>query len=180
MENDELQMAFGGGLKAFGAGPADGGGAAVPGAALAAAVVTAAIITLLYGLLLTAGFRRARRGPSQPHLHRLLSVLYVGLGIDYALYLCMQYRELLGGGMAQREALPRAAADVGGFMVVCAATTSLGFFAFIPTPFTAIAELGLIAGAGMFISLIVEPDPAAGADQPVPAEGGAGQARAAG
>src|SRR5580692_619529 len=31
--------------------------------------------------------------------------------------------------------------------------TSLGFFAFIPTSFTGIAELGLIAGTGMFISL---------------------------
>ena len=40
-------------------------------------------------------------------------------------------------------------------LVRFAATTSIGFFAFIPTPFTGIAELGLISGAGMFISLIV-------------------------
>jgi hopanoid biosynthesis associated RND transporter like protein HpnN len=117
-------------------------------------LVVAAVVTLLYGLLLTASFAAAAVG----HLNLIsiaFSVLYVGLGIDYALYLCMQYRELLGGGLAQREALPRAAGDVGGFMMVCAATTSLGFFAFIPTPFTGIAELGIISGAGMFISLAV-------------------------
>ncbi|HWY23879.1 MAG TPA: MMPL family transporter, partial [Nevskia sp.] len=117
-------------------------------------LVVAAIVTLLFGLLLTASFAAAAVG----HLNLIsiaFSVLYVGLGIDYALYLCMQYRELLGGGMEQRAALPHAAGDVGGFMMVCAATTSLGFFAFIPTPFIGIAELGIISGAGMFISLIV-------------------------
>jgi hopanoid biosynthesis associated RND transporter like protein HpnN len=153
MENEELQQAFGGGLKAFAAGLL----MVVVLLFLAlrsGRLVVAAFVTLLYGLLLTAGFAALTVG----HLNLIsiaFSVLYVGLGIDYALYLCMQYRELLGGGMGQREALPRAAGDVGGFMMVCAATTSLGFFAFIPTPFTGIAELGVISGAGMFISLIV-------------------------
>ena len=153
LEHEELKMAFTGGLKAFAV------GLLMVMALLYLALrsgrlVVAAIITLLYGLLLTAGFAAAAVG----HLNLIsiaFSVLYVGLGIDYALYLCMQYRELLGGGLAQKLALPRAASDVGGFMMVCAVTTSLGFFAFIPTPFTGIAELGLISGAGMFISLAV-------------------------
>ena len=33
-------------------------------------------------------------------------------------------------------------------------TTAIGFFAFIPTDYTGIAELGWIAGCGMFISLL--------------------------
>ncbi len=153
MEHEELKQAFGGGTKAFAA------GLLMVMVLLYLALrsgrlVVAAVITLLYGLLLTAGFAAVAVG----HLNLIsiaFSVLYVGLGIDYALYLCMQYRELLGEGVPQQEALPRAAGDVGGFMMVCAATTSLGFFAFIPTPFTGIAELGIISGAGMFISLIV-------------------------
>jgi hopanoid biosynthesis associated RND transporter like protein HpnN len=115
-------------------------------------LVVAALVALICGLLLTAGFAAATIG----HLNMIsvaFGVLYIGLGIDYALYLCMQYRELLGSGWCTSEALPRAAAEVGGFMAVCAATTSLGFFAFIPTDFTGIAELGLISGVGMFISL---------------------------
>ncbi|MBV8063085.1 MAG: MMPL family transporter, partial [Nevskia sp.] len=140
MEHEELKQAFGGGLKAFAV------GLLMVMVLLYLALrsgrlVVAAVITLLYGLLLTAGFAAVAVG----HLNLIsiaFSVLYVGLGIDYALYLCMQYRELLGEGQPQTAALPRAAGDVGGFMMVCAATTSLGFFAFIPTPFTGIAELG--------------------------------------
>ena len=153
LEHEELKMAFSGGLKAFAAGLL----MVVVLLYLAlrsGRLVVAAIITLLFGLLVTASFAAAAVG----HLNLIsiaFSVLYVGLGIDYALYLCMQYRELLGGGLAQQEALPRAAGDVGGFMMVCAATTSLGVVAFIPTPFTGIAELGIISGAGMFISLVV-------------------------
>jgi hopanoid biosynthesis associated RND transporter like protein HpnN len=33
-------------------------------------------------------------------------------------------------------------------------TTAIGFFAFVPTDFVGVAELGLISGVGMFISLI--------------------------
>jgi uncharacterized protein len=153
LEHEELKQAFSGGLKAF-----------MIGLLMVAVLlylglrslrlVASAVITLLFGLLLTGTFAAAAVG----HLNLIsiaFSVLYVGLGIDYALYLCMQYRELLGGGISQQAALPRAAADVGGFMLVCALTTSIGFLAFIPTPFIGIAELGLISGAGMFISLFV-------------------------
>ncbi len=115
-------------------------------------LVLSAVVTLVAGLICTAAFAAAAVG----HLNLIsiaFGVLYVGLGIDYALFLCMQYRELLGQGVPPREALPRAAGDVGSFMLVCAATTSIGFLAFVPTSFLGIAELGLISGAGMFISL---------------------------
>ena len=153
LEHEELQSAF------KGAGVALGGGLTLVALLLFLALrspklVFAAVVTLAFGLLSTAAFAAATVG----HLNLIsvaFGVLYVGLGIDYALYLCMQYRELLGQGLTSHEALPRAAMDVGGFMVVCALTTSLGFFAFIPTDFTGIAELGLISGAGMFISLVL-------------------------
>ena len=153
LEHEELQSAFGGATIAL-------GGALVLVTILlflalhSPRLVIAAVLTLAAGLIGTAAFAAAAVG----HLNLIsvaFGVLYVGLGIDYALYLCMQYRELLGRGVEPIEALPRAAQDVGGFMMVCAATTSLGFFAFIPTDFTGIAELGLISGAGMFISLVL-------------------------
>lgn len=117
-------------------------------------LVLAALVTLVYGLVVTAAFAAEFVG----HLNLIsvaFGVLYIGLGIDYALYLCMQFRERLGHGEGHSVALPHAASDIGGFMVVCALTTSIGFFAFIPTDFTGIAELGLISGVGMFISLVV-------------------------
>jgi uncharacterized protein len=151
LEHEELHSAFSGGLRAF------SGGMVVVAVLLFLALrslrlVAAAVLTLLFGLIVTGAFATAAVG----HLNLIsiaFSVLYVGLGIDYSLYLCMQYRELLAAGVAPQQALPRAARDIAGFMAVCAATTSLGFFAFIPTSFTGIAELGLIAGTGMFISL---------------------------
>jgi hypothetical protein len=38
-------------------------------------------------------------------------------------------------------------------VVLCAVTTAIGFFAFVPTEFTGLAQLGWIAGPGMLISL---------------------------
>lgn len=117
-------------------------------------LVFSALVTLAYGLISTAFFAATAVG----HLNLIsvaFGVLYVGLGIDYALYLCMQYRERLGHSETHSQALPHAAKDIGGFMVVCALTTSIGFLAFTPTDFTGIAELGLISGTGMFISLAV-------------------------
>jgi hopanoid biosynthesis associated RND transporter like protein HpnN len=153
LEHEELLSAFGGMGSAFGA------------AMLLVAVllwlalrspwlVIAAVLTLIYGLLMTAGFAALAVG----HLNLIsiaFGLLYVGLGIDYALYLCMQYREQRAQGAERALALPRAAGEVGGFMLVCALTTSIGFFAFIPTSFAGIAELGLIAGVGMFVSFAV-------------------------
>ena len=184
LEHEELQSAFSGGLRAF------SGGMVVVALLLFLALrslrlVAAAVLTLLFGLIVTGAFATLTVG----HLNLIsiaFSVLYVGLGIDYSLYLCMQYRELLAAGVAPEEALPRAARDIAGFMAVCAATTSIGFFAFIPTSFTGIAELGLIAGSGMFISLaaslsllpalirLMPPDPARVQLRP-PGAGGLGR-----
>jgi hopanoid biosynthesis associated RND transporter like protein HpnN len=151
LEHEELKSAFSGGLRAF------MGGVVLVTALLFLALrslrlVAAAVITLFFGLTVTGAVAALTVG----HLNLIsiaFSVLYVSLGIDYSLYICMQYRELLAAGVVPQEALPRAATDIAGYMAVCAATTSLGFFAFIPTPFTGIAELGLISGIGMFISL---------------------------
>jgi hopanoid biosynthesis associated RND transporter like protein HpnN len=153
MEHEELQTAFeGAGIAMF---------LAIAISALllwfalhSLKLMLAAIVTLAYGLMLTAAFAAFAVG----HLNLIsvaFGVLYIGLGLDYALYLGMQYRERLGRGTAPAQALGVAAADVGGYMTVCALTTSLGFFAFVPTDFLGIAELGLISGAGMIISFAV-------------------------
>jgi len=151
MEHEEIQTAFEGAGLALGLAMAMAAGLLYL-ALRSVRLVAAAVLTLIYGLLLTSAFATFAIG----HLNLIsvaFGVLYVGLGLDYALYLCMQYRERLGQGMAPTQALSQSAADVGGYMTVCAATCSLGFFAFIPTAFTGIGELGIISGAGMFISL---------------------------
>ena len=74
------------------------------------------------------------------------AVLFIGLSIDFAIHLCVRFRELQSDGEATRIAVVRAASGVGGSLVLCAATTSIGFYAFAPTDYSGVAELGIIAG----------------------------------
>ena len=152
LEHEEIGMAFSGALLAFGVALVLSAGLLFV-ALRSRRLVLATVLTLLFGLLLTAAFA----GLVVQKLNLIsmaFAVLYVGLGLDYALYLALRYRELRQHGTPHREAVPQAASDIGGFLFVCAATTSLGFLAFVPTAFIGIAGLGLISGAGMFISLI--------------------------
>jgi hopanoid biosynthesis associated RND transporter like protein HpnN len=117
-----------------------------------ARLILATLLTLLVGLVLTAGFTTLAIG----HLNLIsvcFAVLFIGLGVDFGIHLCIRYRELLSWGRAHAEALRETARDVGSSILLCATTTALGFLAFVPTPFVGVAELGLISGAGMFISL---------------------------
>lgn len=152
LEHEEIGMAFRGALLAFGVALVLSAGLLFM-ALRARRLVLATVLTLLFGLALTAAFA-ALAVQKLNLISMAFAVLYVGLGLDYALYLALRYRELRQHGTPHREAIPQAAGDIGGFMFVCAATTSLGFLAFVPTAFTGIAGLGLISGAGMFISLV--------------------------
>lgn len=115
-------------------------------------LVVASIVTLLVGLSVTAAFAAAAVG----HLNLIsvaFAVLYIGLGVDYAIHYCLRYRELVNQGRNQVEAICESAGDVGGSLTLCAVTTGIGFYAFVPTDFLGVSELGLISGTGMFISL---------------------------
>ena len=152
LEHEEIGMAFRGALLAFGVALVLATGLLFI-ALRSGRLLGATVLTLLFGLILTAGFAALAVGQLNL-ISMAFAVLYVGLGLDYALYLAMRYRELRQAGVGHRSAIPQAAGDVGAFLFVCAATTSLGFLAFVPTSFTGIAGLGLISGAGMFISLL--------------------------
>ena len=45
--------------------------------------------------------------------------------------------------------------EVGPALILCAVTTGLGFFTFVPTNYAGMSELGLISGTSMFIGLVV-------------------------
>ena len=115
-------------------------------------LVLATLGTLLVGLACTAGFATAAIG-SLNLISVAFAVLYIGLGVDYAIHLSLRYRELVRLGAAHGEALDTAAADTGASLVLCAATTGLAFYAFVPTEFAGVSELGIISGTGMFVSL---------------------------
>ncbi|MEM9384977.1 MAG: MMPL family transporter [Pseudomonadota bacterium] len=147
-----------------------------------ATLVLASLITLLLGLVLTAAFAAFSVGRLNL-ISIAFAVLYIGLGIDFSVHYCLRYRELLREGVDGAQALRTASSDVGASLILCAVTTSIGFFAFYPTAFTGVSELGLISGTGMYISLLanlivlpallhVLPTPRPTADQPLGSSSG--------
>jgi hopanoid biosynthesis associated RND transporter like protein HpnN len=112
----------------------------------------AAIVTLVAGLSLTAAFAAVAVGQLNL-LSIAFVVLNVGLGSDYVIHVLLRYRELVAAGQATNAALVEAVRDVGSSLVLCAFTTAAGFYAFIPTTFSGVSELGLIAGTGVFFGL---------------------------
>jgi len=117
-------------------------------------LTVAAIATLLVGLVWTAAWATVSVG----HLNMVsmsFGILFIGLGVDFGIHLGMRYADLLRAGGRHRAAMRGAAESVGSSLVICAVTTSIGFFAFVPTNYLGVAELGLIAGGGVAIILLL-------------------------
>jgi len=118
-------------------------------------LVAITLLALLSGLILTAGFATLAIG----HLNLIsaaFAVLYIGLGVDYAIHLCLRFQELgRTGRYSVSEALKASTKDVGVSLILCAITTSIGFYSFVPTAYAGVSELGIISGTGIFISLFV-------------------------
>ena len=117
-----------------------------------ARLVIAAVVTLAVGLVCTGAFAAAS-------VHDLnvisvsFAVLFIGLGIDFAIHLLLHYRELRQGGAPGTVALDAAVRRVGTSLVLCGLTTAIGFYSFLFTAYVGVAELGLIAGTGMLVIL---------------------------
>ncbi len=115
-------------------------------------LVITSIITLFFGLIATTAFAAATVGELNL-ISVAFAVLYIGLGIDFTIHLTLRYREqvLLSG--KSDNALQQAMSHIFRSLILCAITTAIGFYSFIPTDYQGVAELGWIAGSGMFISV---------------------------
>jgi hopanoid biosynthesis associated RND transporter like protein HpnN len=113
------------------------------------------LTVLFVGLILTAALAALLVG----HLNLLsvaFAVLYVGLGVDFILHICLRVREALGLGCSINTAIVIAMRSIGASLIVCTLTTAAGFYAFVPSQlFEGISELGKISGTGMFVSFAV-------------------------
>lgn len=90
----------------------------------------------------------------------LISVAFavsnIGLGVEYAIHFCLRYRDNLDlHGNDRGKAIRSALIDTSPSLILCAGTTSIGLFAFIPTDYQGISELGLLAGTSLFICLFI-------------------------
>lgn len=115
-------------------------------------LVTSTLITLFVGLVLTAGWATLAVGELNL-ISVAFAVLFIGLGEDFGVHFCLRYREEANAGVAKPDGLATTAQDVGGALALSAATAAIGFLAFVPTDYRGLAELGIIAGGGMFVAL---------------------------
>ncbi|MDN5751951.1 MAG: MMPL family transporter [Nitrosospira sp.] len=112
------------------------------------------LICLTMGLILTAAFATVAVG----HLNLIsiaFAVLYIGLGADFAIHFLLRHREVRADGLPATEAIHVSGGEAGAALTACTITNAIGFYAFIPTDYSGVAELGIISGTGMVISLLV-------------------------
>jgi len=112
--------------------------------AIFATIVLGLVTTLAVGLLAVKSLN-------------LISIafipLFVGLGVDFGIQICVRFGAERHDGAGTPEALRRAAVALAAPLSLAAGAIFLGFGAFLPTAYVGIAELGMIAGIGMVIAL---------------------------
>lgn len=113
----------------------------------------ALLLTLVVGLIWTAAFAIFTLGALNL-ISVAFAVLFVGLSVDFGIHFVLRVSEYVDGETGLSEALARGGRSVGPSLGVCTLTTAIAFFSFLPTAYTGLAELGFIAGAGMFVALI--------------------------
>jgi len=116
-------------------------------------LLIASLCVLFAGLVGTGAFAAAAVG-SLNMISVAFAILYVGLGIDYAIHFCLNYVEARGETGSHIEAMRRTAQKAGVALFFSAVTTALCFYAFMVTDFTGVADLGKIGGTGMLISFV--------------------------
>lgn len=115
-------------------------------------LVLATVSTLFLSLVWTAGFATLSIG----YLNLIsvaFAVLFIGLAVDFSIQFGLRYKESVDQGADLATALKNAAANTGVAVSLAAFCASIGFFAFVPTSYAGLSQLGIIAGAGMFIGL---------------------------
>lgn len=80
--------------------------------------------------------------------------ILIGMGIDFGIHYVARYLETRSDTVDSRSALISTARSIGPGVVTGAVTTAAGFLTAFFTPFTGLAELGVIAGGGIMLCLL--------------------------
>jgi hopanoid biosynthesis associated RND transporter like protein HpnN len=115
-------------------------------------LVAATLVTLVMGLVWTAAFAILALGTLNL-ISVAFAVLFIGLSVDFGIHYGLRYQESMRRGEDHAQALGEAVNRVGGALTLCAVSAAIAFYSFLPTDYLGLAELGLIAGTGMFIAL---------------------------
>ncbi|MGH9807374.1 MAG: MMPL family transporter, partial [Terriglobia bacterium] len=116
-----------------------------------ARIIIAVFINLFVGLSITAALGLIMVGALNM-ISVAFAVLFVGLGVDFAIQFSVRYRAERHDIPELAPALASAAQKVGVPLTLAAAAVAAGFLSFLPTDYRGVSELGQIAGAGMLIA----------------------------
>jgi hopanoid biosynthesis associated RND transporter like protein HpnN len=116
-------------------------------------IIASVFFSLMVGLAVTAALGLIMVGA-----FNLISiaffVLFVGLGVDFGIQFSVRYRSERYLYNDLHTALRSAARKVAIPLSLAAAATTVGFFSFLPTNYSGLSELGLIAGCGMIVAFL--------------------------
>ena len=113
----------------------------------------AVLVTLACGLIWTAAFATFWVG-SLNLISVCFAVLFIGMGVDFGIQFAMRYREEVAHLPDRGAALRSAASGAGNALILAAVGAAISFFAFVPTSYLGLAQLGVIAGFSMVVALL--------------------------
>jgi hopanoid biosynthesis associated RND transporter like protein HpnN len=116
-----------------------------------ARMIAAVLITVFVGLAITAALGLMMVGALNM-ISVAFMVLFVGLGIDFGVQFGVKYREERFRDDRLSAALINTAHTIGVPLTLAAVAVAEAFFSFLPTAYRGVAELGQIAGVGMFVA----------------------------
>jgi hypothetical protein len=116
--------------------------------------VLCVLVTLLVGLVGCAAFAVWAIGPFNP-ISIAFAPLFIGIAIDFGIQFSVLYAVEAPGAPSPKEAFRKTAYGVGGALAVAASAAAVGFFSFVPTAYSGVSDLGLIAGVGMILALVL-------------------------
>ncbi|MEO1476083.1 MAG: MMPL family transporter, partial [Pseudomonadota bacterium] len=119
-----------------------------------AVLVFTSLLALVITILITAGFA-ALLFDALNLVSVAFTVLLVGLGIDFMIHLAMHVQEERMVGRNCRAAIFKSNRLIGSALALCAPTSAIAFFAFAPTQFTGMTQLGIVSGFGVIVAFIV-------------------------
>src|SRR5262245_15879857 len=116
-----------------------------------ARIIFAVFVHLMVGLVLTAAVGLWMVGSLNP-ISVAFGVLFVGLGVDFGIQFAVRYRSDRHAFSDPDQALLETSRRIAGPLLLATASIAAAFYAFLPTAYVGLSELGLIAGTGIIIA----------------------------
>ena len=114
----------------------------------------AVMLSLFVGLAITAALGLAMVGALNL-ISVAFAVLFVGIGVDFGIQVAVRYRQERHVKGSLDAALAATAARIAKPLTLAATATAAGFYAFLPTDYRGVSELGLISGTGMLVAFVI-------------------------